>query len=174
MRAVKQAHATPFTSTAYFVALMLVLFSASGLLAGVLTKQVASALRPNTGNTSTLPPAALTATAGAVTPAATGFDLQLTVTPNPVKAGQSLQIVVTTTATQTTDPLPGVLCSLVQNGNSLPLATWPPTQTTDSSGRAQWSVEVPPTITGQYTVYARGDGAHGYWKTHWVTLTVTQ
>lgn len=171
MKAVKQTAGTHFTSSGYLIALALVLFSGTGLMAGLLTRQVAGALRGS--ESPTLAPADLTATAGATTPSAAGaFELQVAVTPNPVKAGQAVQVVVTAIAAHTSSPLGGVRCTLVQTSDSLPLATWPSPVTTDSTGHAQWSVDVPQTASGPYTVSLRGDGPSGYRFSWHVSLTV--
>src|SRR5581483_9708427 len=98
---------------------MLVLFSASGLLAGVLTRQVASVLRTSTGSTSTLAPVDLTATAGAVTPASpSAFVLQVATSPASAKAGQTVQVAVTALGKTASTPMSGIHCSLVSTTDS--------------------------------------------------------
>lgn len=171
MKAVKQTAGTHFNSSGYLIALALVLFSGTGLMAGLLTRQLAGALRGS--ESTTLAPADLTATAGAITPSAAGaFELQVAVTPNPVKSGQTVQVVVTAVAKQTSAPVAGVRCTLVQTNDSLPLTGWPSPVTTDSTGRAQWSVDVPQSASGPYTVAVRGDGPSGYRFSWHVSLTV--
>lgn len=173
MRSVKQTPNSHFTSSGYFVALALVLFSGTGLMAGLFTRQVAGALRAG-GGAPVLSPADRTATAGANTPTAPGaFELQLSVAPNPVHVGQTLQVTVTAVVPHTVTPVPGVRCALTQTGGNLPLTPWPGAMTGDAAGRAQWSVVVPQTPPGSYAISIRGDGAHGYWVSRYVTLSVT-
>lgn len=153
---------------------MLVLFSASGLLTGVLMRHFASALRPTAGS-STLAAADLTATANAATPTSTGgFTLHVVVTPATAKAGQTVQVAITALAVTATTPMAGVRCSLVQTPDSLALTPWPDPVTTDSSGHAQWSIAVPSSTTpGPYSLSVRGDGPTGYRYTWRQALNVT-
>lgn len=174
VRAVKQSPSVPFTSSAYFVALMLVLFSASGLLTGVVMRKFAASLRPPSGS-SNLASADMTATAGAITPTSpAAFTLHVAVSPTSAKVGQTIQIAVSALGNAASAPVAGVRCSLVMTADSLALSPWPDPVTTDSAGHAQWSITVPQTTTpGPYTLSLRGDGPTGYRFTWRQTLSIS-
>jgi hypothetical protein len=166
--AMKTATGSRFTSSGVFIALLLVVFSASGLMAGMLTRQV-SGLAWSGGSSGALPSAAQTATAAAanVTPAAPGaFALRIALAPNPARAGQTLQITVTAFNPTSSLAAPGVLCTPLQTASAPQFGVWPGPQTTDASGQARWSVALASQTTpGSYQVYVKGEGAafHGSW-----------
>jgi hypothetical protein len=174
---VQHQRATRFTSSGFFIALLLVAFSASGLMAGLVTRQVAGASerRGPTARATATPTATATTAPTDGTPFATSaFALSLLLTPSRIKAGQTLQIQATAHTTDGETPVPGVRCALVPPDAGPQLfATLPGPQLTDASGQAAWNVVVlDQTAPGAYKVSLRGDGASYHW-TGFTTLTVT-
>lgn len=171
-----QERATRFTSSGFFIALLLVVFSASGLMAGVVTRQVANASGPRGQTRVATPTASATATSAPTdgTPSATGtFTLKVTLSTQRAKAGQTIQVQVAARGPDGVSPVAGVRCSLVQpdSGPQL-LATLPAPHLTDATGQAAWNVTVPDqTAPGAYQVAAHGDGT-AYHFDAYATLTV--
>ena len=171
-----------FASSGPFIALLLIAFSASGLMAGVLVRHVSGPLASGQPTSPALSAADLTATAAAnVTPLASGsFALKIQLSPNPARAGQTVQVTVTACAPDitpacgpNTTPLGGVTCTLLQTPTSPAWSgTWPLPLPTDASGQARWSLVLPSQIVpGGYQVSAHGDGT-GYKGTWNTTLVV--
>jgi hypothetical protein len=176
---VEQDHATRRPVSGFFVALLLVLFAASGLLAGVYTRQVANA-SAGAPLTSASPTAISTASATAsLTPAARGpFELVLSATPSALKAGQSLQVQALARVPHTDTPVAGIRCTLGQQSTSVPqlVPTWPDPQVTSASGQVAWILTIAAgTAPGPYTLEVAGDSApydSTSYSGHWLT-TVT-
>ncbi len=187
--AVKTTAGSRFTSSGIFIALLLVAFSASGLMAGLMARQVSGMAVGGQPTSTVLPADAQTATAAAanVTPTALGsFALKVQLTPNSARIGQTVQLTVTACTPSTdpacapnTTPLPGVLCTLLQPPSAPSLSgAWPFPLLTDSSGQARWSLALADQMTpGAYQISVRGEGAayngKAYnWSGSW-TLVVT-
>lgn len=158
---IKPSTATRFTSSGWFVALLLIAFSGSGLMAGVMARQVGSF---SLGGSPQAP--ALASQTTATTPSTTGkFDLRVQLTPNPVRAGQSVQLVVTA-YTATSAPVADVRCTPLQTATAPSFTVWPGAVATDATGQARWSLQLADqTPPGSYQVYVQGESAsyHGRW-----------
>ncbi len=166
--AMKSAPSARLTSSGWFIALLLVAFSASGLLAGMLTRQIGGVAVGSS------PPAASpTSTQGAVDASAAGvFTLKVQFAPNPARAGQTLQITVTA-YTPSSVAVARVQCTPLQQAGAPGFDVWPDPQPTDANGQARWSVTLASqTAPGSYPLNVQGDGA--LYKGHWFgTLVVT-
>ncbi len=161
------------------VSVILVLLSASGMLAGIVTHQiqkapnsspVAQATVPTQSTATSTTTALPTATTSLATPSAgTGnntsqFTLGVAASPKSVAPGQSIEITVTVVQKGTQTPLAGVQCFLrppTGGGQSL-LMQYPPAVVSDASGQASWQLTVPAQAPGTYRVEAVAYGAHGY------------
>jgi hypothetical protein len=170
---------------------ILVLLSASGMLAGIVTHRlqdntpatgpVAQATTAAGQPTSTpSAPEQPTATASSVTPSAvtsgsSKFTLSITASPKTVAPGQSIAITVTVVQKSTQAPLAGVQCFLrppTSGGQSL-LMQYPPAVTSNASGEANWSLTVPAQPPGTYRVETVAYGPHGYNYYSYTDVTVT-
>jgi hypothetical protein len=173
------------TSSGLFVAALLVVFSISGLMAGMVTRQITTvAVSSGVPATATLSSAAQTATAAANgTPTASGaFALKVQLVPNTARIGQTVQLTVmacTLDCGPNTLPLPGVLCTLQQTPSAPSLnGAWPSPLLTDSGGQARWPLALASQMApGAYQISVKGDGAayngKAYsWSGSW-TLVVT-
>lgn len=155
-------------------AILLVLFSLSGLLAGSLTRAVTS---PDMLAGLFGPPSSRPETRGPTSPAATlptatrtplptrtiegSFTLSEHVTPQSARPGSKVYITVTAHDASGA-PLGGLSVHLgpPQHGGVGLLTSWPPSTATDASGKAMWTISVPAsTAAGEYTVAAYGVGA---------------
>lgn len=172
-----------FTSSGLFIALLLVAFSASGLMAGLMARQVSGRGAGAQPTSTALSSAAQTATAAAnVTPTASGtFALKIQLSPYSVRVGQSVQVTVMACTPYTdlacgpnTTPLPGVICTLQQTPNAPSSSgAWPSPLTTDSSGQAIWGLLLSSQMApGSYEIAVRGDTA-AYHASRKTTLVVT-
>lgn len=184
----RQATRTPPSMLA--VSALLVLLSASGLLAGIVTHRLqdnATATGPvaqattAAGQPTSTPsaPAQPTATASAVTPSSgTGssqFTLSITASPKTVAPGQSIEITVTIVQNGTQAPLAGVQCFLrppTSGGQSL-LMQYPPAVISNASGEASWGLTVPAQPPGTYRVEAVAYGPHRSYYYSYTDVTVT-
>jgi len=174
-----------FASSGPFIALLLIAFSASGLMAGMLARQVSGPTAGAQPTSTALTSAEQTATAAAnTTPTGSGtFALKVQLAPISARAGQTVQLTVMACAPDippapacgpNTTPLPGVLCTPQQTANAPTLSgAWPGAQTTDSDGLAHWSLALASQMApGSYQVSVHGDGT-GYRGTWNATLVVT-
>lgn len=155
---------------AVFAALVLLFFSASGLMAGTV---VSGILPPHASATSTAAsgPAGITTATPASTAlgaahatatptitssqlATTPYTLQLAVTPNPAHSSQLVHVTVHATADTTKAAQAGVKCQLEapEDGARPLLATWPPATVTDSTGTASWDLDVSNIPPGAYFI----------------------
>jgi hypothetical protein len=145
-------------------AFVLALCSATGLLAGAITREVASAAAPvqtpALAQATATPATALpTATATSVATSTAGAGNQFAVTisvsgqPHP---GQSLEI--SASASSSGAPVAGARCTLAADSGSDPLLqTWPDATTTDAAGRCAWTVALPAqTALGSYRIRVDG------------------
>jgi hypothetical protein len=168
------------------IALILVLSSVTGLVAGVMTRQVASASaipgsQQSTGSqhgcatqvsTST---SSATAALSSITP----YKLVATMTPNRVKVCQPFQItVVARSSSGGSLPIAGVRCALVNPsegpsdvGSALQAAATP--QVTDTTGQVSWTATFGSEVkAGQYQIDVRGGDGQSYHYTWHATVTV--
>ena len=166
------------------VGVILVLLSASGLMAGMVTHRIQNAASPTaspvaqatspTGPQSTATPAATTgakptATTSSVTqsPATSNhsqFTLGVTASPKNISPGQSLTITVTVVQKGSQTPMAGVQCFLrppTGGGQSL-LTQFPPAAVSGENGQATWQVTVPAQAPGTYRIEAVAYGQHSY------------
>jgi hypothetical protein len=171
--AVRAIGGSRFTSSGYVAALLLVAFSATGLMAGMLTRQV-SGMASRRGAPQSLPATAQTATAAAaLTPSgAAKFTLKVVLAPNPARVGETVQLTVTA-YTGSSQAVPGVVCTPQQTANAPTFAAWPGAQTTDGSGQARWSIDLASqTPPGSYQVSVKGESA-GFKGSWYGTLVVS-
>src|SRR5579885_295309 len=176
----RQAPRTPPSTLA--VSIILVLLSASGMLAGVTAHHLqappATTPSPSVVAQSTVPaqptstPKA-TAQPTATTPSSataptTGanakFTFSISASPKTVTPGQAITITVTVVRKGTQIPLPGVQCfrrQATSGGQSL-FQQVPPAATSDENGLAVWNLTVPDQPPGSYRVEAVAYGAHSY------------
>jgi hypothetical protein len=172
-----------FASSGPFIALLLIAFSASGLMAGMLARQVSGPTAGAQPTSTGLSSAEQTATAAAnSTPTGSGsFALKVQLAPNPIHIGQTMQLTVTACAPDTkpvcgpnSTTMPGVLCTPQQTSSAPTFSdAWPLAQPTDSAGQAHWTLAVSSQTTpGAYQIAVHGDGT-GYSGNWYGTLVVT-
>lgn len=186
----RQAPRTPPSPLA--VSVILVLLSASGMLAGLTVHSLQSGAQvsistPSPVAQATIPtqptatPAATvlpTATSSAETPPAANssqFTLSVSASPKTVAPGQSISITVSVVVKGTQTPLAGVQCFLrppTSGGQSL-FAQFPPAATSNESGQASWQLTVPAQPPGLYRVEAVAYGPHSYSYYSFTDVTVT-
>lgn len=146
------------------VSCVLVIFSATGLLAG----GVASSLAAGSGSISHAPtqtptrkvtPSASSASASSTPVSSTqlvtnAFALTLSIAPNPATTTKPLQVTVKATSQTSGQPMAGVLCQLQapRDGSHPLLANWPPAKATDGSGSASWALDLSRVQAGAYTI----------------------
>lgn len=146
------------------IAALLILFAASGLMAGALTRLVVtspSIILVGRGAPSPTPGASVPSPTATQAPSQVSgqFILNISVTPKNAAPGQTMQVVVVATRNDGT-PVAGLLCSLQTDsyfGPSL-LTQWPAPVVSDASGQATWTLTVPNSAPGTYTIgdYAKG------------------
>lgn len=140
-------------------ALMLVAFSLSGLLVGVLahTLVASTSAAPRATATHYASPAASGKTPTPTRPAATGrFNLTLSVSAQQVHVGDTITVTAKATSASTDTPLENLTCTLSgpDAGASL-LATWPAPQPTDDHGNATWHITIPQVDPGSYAIQVK-------------------
>lgn len=152
------------TLPAIVVSCVLVIFSATGLLAGSVASSLAAgnemsshapSQAPTHKATTGAPSATITATTVSSTQLVTNsFVLTLSAAPNPVSANKPVQVTVKAHAQASDQPMAGITCQLEapDDGSQPLLATWPPAQVTDATGIASWSLDLAGVRTGVYTV----------------------
>jgi hypothetical protein len=158
----------------FLAAALLVIFSASGLMAGGVTFALTGGITP--GRTSASSRA--TATVGSdptPTPSPTPitsavvtdpFSLSIALDPMQVHSGAMLVATVSATDQATHLPIAGLRCYLDDpTDGSAPLLTrWPAATLTDASGQAHWTIAVPSLAPGIYEI---GYGATGTSSNRW-------
>lgn len=167
--------ATPTRLSWVATTLALLTFATIGLLAGALTHALTSRQAPGASGSGPVisgSPPALSAT---VTPASadatvtsttsnqqSGFILGITLSQRTATVGQTFT--VTAVATANGAPVSGLSCTLraPTDGPTGLLATWPAAATTDSNGKATWTITVPSVAPGTYGVEVDAIGAHRY------------
>jgi hypothetical protein len=140
-------------------AFLLALCSATGLLAGAITRGVASAapagapvLTQATATATEPAPTATTTNVPTSTPVASNqFAVTVIVSGQP-HPGQEMQ--VSASAVAAGSPIAGARCALGSDVGSAPLLqTWPDATTTDATGKCGWTVTLPPqTALGAYRI----------------------
>ncbi len=152
-------------------ALLLVLFSATGLLAGTLTRVVAAGqgLRPiiivtNSDHTSTATatstPSPTPTVTSIPTQTITGpFTLSESVTPNIVSPGDRMTVSVVASDGQG-NPVEGLACNIgAPHGGTSLFSVLPSPAVTNNAGVATWTLTVPAnTLPGEYDVRVYADG----------------
>jgi hypothetical protein len=148
-------------------AFVLALCSATGLLAGVITRQVASAAAPAhtpvmalATSTVTTPLPTATETSAPTSTAASSNQFAVSVSVSgQAHPGQDIQ--VSASASAGDSPVAGVKCALGPDTGSDPLLqTWPDATTTDARGRCGWSITLPAqTALGSYRIRVDGSTA---------------
>ncbi len=138
--------------------------SATGLVTGVITRQVASAAAPvrtpvlaQATSTPTAPPPTSTATSVPTSPPVSGnqFVVSISVSGQP-HPGQDIQVAASVVAAGS--PVAGARCTLGPDAGSDPLLqTWPDAANTDATGKCAWTITVPQqTAAGAYRIRVDG------------------
>ena len=148
----------------FMSAFVLALCSATGLLTGVISREVASAAAP--AQTPAIVQATATPTSAAATATATGiptstvgagnqFAVSISVSGQP-HPGQNLEISANASASGA--PVAGARCTLgADAGSDTLLQTWPDATTTDAAGKCAWTVTLPEqTALGSYRIRVDG------------------
>lgn len=165
--------------------IVLLACSATGLLAGVFARALASG-QP-TGRTpsgpviSGTPPGQGSATptltpAPTITPLSSdttrSFTLSLQVAPRTTTAGDTLA--VTVVATSNGVPVSGLTCELRAPKSGPPglLTAWPTPVSTDATGTATWTLTAPSVAPGTYGIEVYAENVHHYNAYQYVTVTV--
>ena len=162
------------------VALILVVCTATGLVAGVRTRQIINGLAQSstfipggqggsgTGTASTNGIVPTSSPKGNVLPTATpasgtgftGFTLLVRVSPTVVAPGEQFTVIVTVIAKDRVTPLGGVLCTL--GGSTSLFAKWPAAVLSTVKGRAMWTLQAPNVPVGTYKLEVSANGTRGY------------
>lgn len=164
------------------IALLLLLFAATGLMAGALTHilVVSPGVIPGGALTThrqpTTPPSAPTPTATTAPIAVTGtFTLSIAVSPADVtlSPGQTIQVNVQALRPDGQTPVAGLKCVLGAPTGSRPLLTqWPAPAVTDATGRANWTITVPAAASGKYKLEATAHASDGSYYYVYMSVTV--
>lgn len=161
------------SSATGLIIVLLGLVALLGLLTGFLTHLLVVRAQPGarlpltstqtphatTSNTST--PVPITGVTGTATvPSVSGqFLLTVDINPKAMTPGEQITITVHAFSPDTHAPIPDLPCVLraPTDGNPALFSSWPPAQTTDSSGSATWTLTAPQKPAGTYEVeaYAR-------------------
>jgi len=145
-------------------AFVLALCSATGLLTGVITREVASAAAPAdtpilaqaTATPTTAPPTATATSAPTNTPGiGNQFAVSISIS-GQSHPGQSIE--VSASATTAGAPVAGARCTLgPEVGSDSLLQTWPDETTTDTTGKCGWAIILPEqTAPGSYRIRVDG------------------
>jgi hypothetical protein len=143
-------------------ALVLAACSATGLVTGVITRQVASAAAPVRTSilaqaTSTPTAPRPTATSVPTSPAVSSSQFAVSISvfgqPHP---GQDIQVAASVLAADS--PVAGARCTLASDAGSDPLLqTWPDAVNTDATGKCAWTITLPQqTAPGAYRIRVDG------------------
>jgi hypothetical protein len=147
-------------------AFVLALCSATGLLTGVITREVASAagatrmpsLAQATSTPTTQPPTATTTSVPTSAPVnGNQFTVSIGVAGQP-HPGQSIQVSASAASADTGAPVVGARCMLGPDTNGAPLLpTWPDAVMTDTTGKCAWAITLPEqTTAGAYHIRVDG------------------
>ncbi len=166
------------------IALLLLLFAATGLMAGALTHILvvspgilqggggAPSRQPT--HTPTLPTPTATTAPVAVTGA---FTLSIAISPADVALapGQKFQVNVQALRPNGQTPVAGLRCVLsAPTGSRQLLTKWPAPAVTDANGHASWTITVPAHAAGKYKIEATGHASDGSYYYVYMTITVGQ
>ena len=165
------------------IALLLLLFAATGLMAGALTHilvispSIIQGGAPTTHSQATHTPTVATPTATTAPVAVTGvFTLSIAVSPADVTLtpGQTIQVDVQALRPDGRTPVAGLRCVLSAPAGSRPLlARWPAPAVTDATGRANWTITVPSTASGKYKIEATAHASDGSYYFVYMSVTVS-
>ncbi|HEX8727502.1 MAG TPA: hypothetical protein VF739_02710 [Ktedonobacterales bacterium] len=151
------------------ILVLLALVALLGLLTGFLTHllvvraqsgaqlHISSTQSPHTTASNTSTPVPITGVTGTATvPAAGQFLLSVDINPKTMTPGEQITITVHAFSPDTHDPISGLPCVLraPTDGSPALFSSWPPAQTTDSSGSATWTLTAPQKPAGIYEVEA--------------------
>lgn len=156
---------------AFLAAFLMVIFSASGLMAGGLTFKLTGGLSVIRSGA---PHATATSNTRSVTPTPTPvsplqvtepFTLSILLEPSHVRPGQMLSITISALSAEAHSPVVGLRCFLENptDGSTPLLAQWPAATVTGADGQAHWAIQVPQIAPGTYEI---GYGASGT-PTNW-------
>jgi len=164
------------------VALLLLLFAATGLMAGALTHILvispaiiqggAPAAHHQPTPTSTAPTPTATTAPVAVSGA---FTLSIAVSPADVALapGQQIQVNVQALRPNGQTPVAGLKCVLgAPTGSRSLLARWPTPAVTNAAGRATWTITVPSKATGKYKIEATAHASDGSYYYVYMSVSV--
>jgi len=149
----------------FMAAFVLALCSATGLLTGVITREVASAasvapatiLAQATSTPTLAPTPTLTSSPTSAPAASNQFVVSVAVAGQP-HPGQNVQVSASTVTADSGAPVVGANCALgpVAGGETL-LQVWPDPATTDTMGKCGWAITIPQqTAPGAYRVRVDG------------------
>ena len=168
----------------FVVAMILLVCSATGMLAGTFVHTLASRLSSDTSPngpviSGTSPSGAATATTTEIAAAsptagsdATAFTLSITLSTHTVSPGATFT--VTVVATTNGAPVTGLTCSLRPPISGPPglFSTWPAPVSTDASGQAIWTLTTPAVAPGTYGIEVDAVGGHKYEFHRYTTLQI--
>ena len=105
---------------------------------------------------------------------ATGFSLSIALSSRTLSAGETFTVTVTATTTDGA-PVSGLSCMLRAPTDGPPglFTTWPAPMTTDSDGRATWTLTAPLVAAGTYGIEVDAIGAHHYEFHRYTTLQIS-
>jgi hypothetical protein len=165
------------------ITLLLLLFAATGLMAGALTHilVVSPAIihggAPTTQRQPTHTPTPSTPTATTAPVAVTGtFTLTIDVSPANVALapGQRIQVNVQALRPNGRTPVAGLTCELGAPTSGRPLLTqWPAPAVTNATGHARWTITVPATASGKYKLQATAHASDGSYYYVYMSVTVS-
>lgn len=147
-------------------AFVLALCSATGLLTGVISREVASAaaftrtpvLAQATSTPTTAQPTATATSAPTSTPINSNqFTVSVGVAGQP-HPGQDIQVSASAANAATGAPVVGARCVVGPDANGAPLLqTWPDAVMTDATGKCAWAISLPEqTVAGSYRIRVDG------------------
>ena len=160
---------------------LLALVALIGLLMGILTHTllqrqgaISQIIAARTSTPTTTQSAAIPTETATTQPKSTAttasnighFQLNVTVSPKTVKAGQQVTITVSAFDPNSHAAIEGLPCLLRQpiDGSPSFLSTWPTAQTTDASGATSWTLTAPTKKTGTYEIEAFAKTSDWSWK----------
>jgi hypothetical protein len=163
------------------VALILLICTITGLIAGAGTRQLVTSLvlrgigTPSSigaqgtstgslGNSATVLPDPSPTIAGTLPPSLPD-KLQVQVSPASVSQGQQFTITVTVLAKDGTTPIEGVPCSIAAAtvGGVQLFTDWPPAVVSNAQGLATWTLQAPDVTPGRYSVKITATASDGYY-----------
>lgn len=172
--------------TAIVASCVLVIFSATGLLAGSVASGLAAG-RPTTqptssggtsatysaGTANNLPTTTAT-TVASTQLVSSSFVLTLTAAPNPASSSRPVHVTVRASAQGSDTPVPGITCRLEapQAGGTALMSSWPPAKVTDGTGTASWDLNLAGVPAGFYGIGVTSVGT-SYTYHSQINITVT-